>query len=58
MLIIIGFSFIKGNESTVHTVSTPISRHPAEDPLDYTYDNVALQMTPTPGDKPKSETNF
>lgn len=47
---------ISGNESTVHTVSTPISRHPAEDTLDYTYDNVALQMTP--GDKPKTETNF
>ncbi|XP_037048878.1 protein grindelwald [Bradysia coprophila] len=47
---------ISGNESTVQTVSTPISRHPAEDNLDYTYDNVALQMTP--GDKPKTETNF
>lgn len=47
---------LKGNESTVQTVSTPISRHPAEDTLDYTYDNVALQMTP--GDKPKTETTF
>lgn len=48
-----------GIEGSVHTVSTPISRHPAEDStLDFTYDNAALQVTPTSGEKPKTETTF
>lgn len=45
--------------STVHTMSTPISRYPAEDStLDFIYDNEALQVTPTSDNKPKSETTF
>lgn len=45
--------------TTVQTVSTPISnRYPAEDTtLDYTYDNVALQITPV-NEKPRGETTF
>lgn len=42
----------------MHTVSTPISnRYPAEDTLDYSYDNAGLQVTPV-SDKPKAETMF
>lgn len=49
------------NMSTVNTVSTPISRHPAEDSTEsFSYDNAALQVTPTAHSKPppKSETKF
>lgn len=47
------------NLSTVHTVSTPISRHPAEDSTEnYSYDNAGLQVTPTTQKPPKSETKF
>lgn len=52
---------VTGTEYDQKTVSTPISRHPAEDTLtssaDYSYDNKALQLTPN-GEKPKIETNF
>lgn len=55
---------VSGTEYDQKTVSTPISRHPAEDTLtsgatisDYTYDNKALQLTPV-GEKPKIETTF
>lgn len=45
--------------STVQTVSTPISyRTPAENTImDYTYDNVAMQVTPV-HEKPRGETTF
>lgn len=55
---------VSGTEYDQKTVSTPISRHPAEDTLtssvtgDYSYDNKALQLTPTSTEKPKIETNF
>ena len=57
---------VSGTEYDQKTVSTPISRHPAEDTLtssvttvDYSYDNKALQLTPVgDGTKPKTETNF
>lgn len=52
---------VTGTEYDQKTVSTPISRYPAEDTLtssaDYSYDNKALQLTPN-GEKPKIETNF
>jgi hypothetical protein len=55
---------VTGTEYDQKTVSTPISRHPAEDTLttsvtatDYSYDNKALQLTPV-GEKPKIETTF
>lgn len=45
-------------DGTTRTLSTPISnRYPAEDSVDYTYDNVALQITPV-HDKPRGETTF
>lgn len=42
------------NRSTVHTVSTPLSRHPGEDSTEnYSYDNAGMQVTPTtPNHKP------
>lgn len=57
---------VSGTEYDQRTVSTPISRHPAEDTLTssattatYSYDNKALQLTPPVGeDKPKKETTF
>jgi hypothetical protein len=56
---------VTGTEYDQKTVSTPISRHPAEDTLtstntttDYSYDNQALQLTPVGTEKPKIETNF
>lgn len=56
---------VSGTEYDQKTVSTPISRHPAEDTLtstittnDYSYDNKALQLTPVSTEKPKIETNF
>lgn len=56
---------VSGTEYDTKTVSTPISRHPAEDTLtgtatstDYSYDNRALQLTPVGEEKPKIETNF
>lgn len=56
---------VTGTEYDQKTVSTPISRHPAEDTLtstitttDYSYDNQALQLTPVATEKPKIETNF
>lgn len=56
---------VSGTEYETKTVSTPISRHPAEDTLtstvtstDYSYDNRALQLTPVGEEKPKIETNF
>lgn len=56
---------VTGTEYDQKTVSTPISRHPAEDTLtssitttDYSYDNKALQLTPTTTEKPKIETTF
>lgn len=57
---------VSGTEYDQKTVSTPISRHPAEDTLtssvgtvgDYSYDNKALQLTPVGDGKPKIETNF
>jgi len=57
---------VSGTEYDQKTVSTPISRHPAEDTLtssattvNYSYDNKALQLTPPVGeDKPKKETTF
>ena len=56
---------VSGTEYDQKTVSTPISRHPAEDTLtssattaDYSYDNRALQLTPVGEAKPKIETNF
>lgn len=56
---------VSGTEYDQKTVSTPISRHPAEDTLtssvntaDFSYDNRALQLTPVGEDKPKNETNF
>ena len=57
---------VSGTEYDQKTVSTPISRHPAEDTLtssattaDFSYDNKALQLTPPVGeDKPKKETTF
>lgn len=56
---------VSGTEFDQKTVSTPISRHPAEDTLtssantnDYFYDNKALQLTPTGTEKPKIETTF
>ena len=56
---------VTGTEYDQRTVSTPISRHPAEDTLtntisstDYSYDNKALQLTPVSTEKPKIETNF
>lgn len=55
---------VTGTEYDQKTVSTPISRHPAEETLtssvttaDYSYDNKALQLTPV-GEKPKIETTF
>lgn len=53
------FSFLGREGSVVQTVSTPISRHPAEDStLDFTYDNAGLQVTPTSTTTPKTETTF
>lgn len=56
---------VSGTEYDQKTVSTPISRHPAEDTLtnsattvDYSYDNKALQLTPVGEEKPRTETNF
>ncbi|CRK94422.1 CLUMA_CG007929, isoform A [Clunio marinus] len=56
---------VTGTEYDQKTVSTPISRHPAEDTLtssvvntDYSYDNKALQLTPVGEEKPKIETTF
>lgn len=60
---------VSGSEFDQKTVSTPISRHPAEDTLttpanttsssnDYSYENRALQLTPVNEEKPKTETNF
>jgi predicted PurR-regulated permease PerM len=56
---------VTGTEYDTKTVSTPISRHPAEDTLtstisstDFSYDNKALQLTPVSTEKPKIETNF
>jgi hypothetical protein len=55
---------VTGTEYDQKTVSTPISRHPAEDTLtssvntaDFSYDNQGLQLTPV-GEKPKIETTF
>lgn len=55
---------VSGTEYETKTVSTPISRHPAEDNItstvttDFSYDNRALQLTPVNEEKPKTETNF
>lgn len=50
---------VSGTEFEQKTVSTPISRHPAEDTVDYFYDNKALQLTPTQlEENRKIETNF
>lgn len=56
---------VSGTEYDQKTVSTHISRHPAEDTItsastaNYSYDNKALQLTPPVGDdKPKKETTF
>jgi hypothetical protein len=59
---------ISGSEYDQKTVSTPISRHPAEDTLttmdnssasyNFSYENKALQLTPVNEEKSKTETNF
>lgn len=49
---------VSGTEYDQKTVSTPISRHPAEDTADYFYDNKALQLTPVDEEKRRPETNF
>lgn len=36
---------VSGTEYDQKTVSTPVSRHPAEDTADFVYDNKALELT-------------
>lgn len=64
---------VNGSEYDQKTVSTPISRYPAEDTLtitpvntststmsnnDYSYENRAMQLTPVNEEAPKNNTNF